>query len=61
MHKFSWAAFGAQAFNMGALALHFVSPHAAVIIGGVLTIAQAVFPSVSKTVNANAAASAAAQ
>lgn len=54
MHKFSWAAFGAQAVNLAALVMNYSSPHTAAIVGGALAIMQAVFPSVSKNVNARA-------
>lgn len=61
MHKFSWAAFGAQAVNLATLVMNYSSPHTAAIVGGALAIVQAVFPSVSKNVNAKAAEQAAAQ
>lgn len=57
MHKISWATLGAQAVNVAALVAGLSSPHTAAIIGGALTIAQAVFPSIFPQVNAAAAAS----
>jgi hypothetical protein len=55
LHKVSWGLLAAQAVNVGLVVVGSTSPHAAVVAGSVLTILQAVFPSVFKGVN-NAAA-----